>query len=709
MAIVASTTILNGKYKIIREIGQGGMGRVWLAEELVFGSRPVALKEPRTDLPPAELDEVKQRYAQEVQINLALQKVEAPNVVPVYTVEPFDGSSLLSMAFMPNGDLVQLLAQSGGRLPVDRALEITTAILQALRAAHEHPLEIVHRDVKPSNILFDGNNRPYLADFGLAQLSGTSSRSQGQAARPHPGTPAYMAPEQASSTAYLTPAADVYAVGCVLFEMLTGSKYKRVRPGTTAGSLRPETPAWVDAVLAKTTAEDPFDRYSSAADMLTELSAGKPPAGAGPDRSPIPNVRGAGAPKAESMVAVAAADKVHTASGRSAVRRSLYAAAVILLALAAAGAAYYVTQRLGSTSGVKTGAAALAMSGGQGAVPPTDTAAAHALANPELAAGGSASAAAAVITSTAPSTPAVTVPSVDSDPTPVSVSPIDTTVPPRNTRVTPTRAPGRVSTPVLTVTPVPTTPVPVRPPSVSEQPLVTTNDIINVRGGPGTNYRLVGSAQVGETFFVLGRSPAGDWWQVDFHGQPGWLFGQLVTATGTEGVAVAQNIPSPPTAAPVPPTNTPAAQSTATSMAGAAQAPAPSNSNANSGNFPYSLGSTERCDPNPGTTYFSGFVRDANNNPLNAVCIHIDFYGPRNTKCSGCDGVGDGNWGFSPFSGPAKPGTTVSIFVVPCSPNLPPGGQTENTGFGDLTPQSPAWTHTINQSEQCTGIAFYKK
>ena len=217
MAIVASTTILNGKYKVIREIGQGGMGRVWLAEELVFGSRPVALKEPRTDLPPAELDEVKQRYAQEVQINLALQKVEAPNVVPVYTVEPFDGSWLLSMAFMPNGDLVQLLVQAGGRLPVDRAVEITTAILQALRAAHEHPLEIVHRDVKPSNILFDGNNRPYLADFGLAQLSGVSSRSQGQAGRPHPGTPAYMAPEQANSTAYLTPAADIYAVGCVLF------------------------------------------------------------------------------------------------------------------------------------------------------------------------------------------------------------------------------------------------------------------------------------------------------------------------------------------------------------------------------------------------------------------------------------------------------------------------------------------------------------
>ena len=258
------------------------------------------------------------------------------------------------------------------------------------------------------------------------------------------------------------------------------------------------------------------------------------------------------------------------------------------------------------------------------------------------------------------------------------------------------------------------TPAPAQTPTAAASPTsaaaqVTTNDIVNIRTGPGTNYGLAGSAQVGETFRVTGKNAGGDWWQIDYNGQTGWVFGQLVTATGTEGVAVAQNIPAPPTAAPVPPTNTPAPQPTAAPVAAATQAPAQPSANANSGNFPYSLGSTERCDPNPGTTYFNGFVRDANNNPLNAVCVHIDFYGPRNTKCSGCDGVGDGNWGFSPFGGPAKPGTTVSIFVVPCTPNMPAGGQTENTGFGDLTPQSPTWTHTVSQSEQCTGITFFKK
>ena len=95
---------------------------------------------------------------------------------------------------------------------------------------------------------------------------------------------------------------------------------------------------------------------------------------------------------------------------------------------------------------------------------------------------------------------------------------------------------------------------------------------------------------------------------------------------------------------------------------------------------------------------------------MNAVCIQIDFYGPRNTKCSGCDGVGDGNWGFSPFGGPAPPGTPVEIYVVGC-PNggLPPGGATEGSGFGDLTPQSPKWTRTIGESEQCAEITFVKK
>ncbi len=265
---------------------------------------------------------------------------------------------------------------------------------------------------------------------------------------------------------------------------------------------------------------------------------------------------------------------------------------------------------------------------------------------------------------------------------------------------------------VVINTPAPAlTPTAALTPTTTAGAQVTTNDIVNIRTGPGTNYGLAGSAQVGETFRVTGKNAAGDWWQIDYNGQPGWIFGQLVTATGAEGVPVAQNIPAPPPTAtaapPAPPTNTPAAQPTTPPVADA-QPTQPPDPNAG-GNFPFTLGTTERCDPNPGTTYFTGYVRDSNNNLLNAVCIHVAFYEPRKTVCSGCDGVGDGNWGHSPFGGPAPAGTPVEIFVVECPPNFPPYGQSADTGFGNLTPQSPKWTRVINQSEQCTGITFYKK
>jgi uncharacterized protein YraI len=313
-----------------------------------------------------------------------------------------------------------------------------------------------------------------------------------------------------------------------------------------------------------------------------------------------------------------------------------------------------------------------------------------------------------VVPTTAPET------APDAQPTPETAAQAPTTAPQAPlTDTQTTTGTGQGDTDQVVIN----TPAPAQTPTAAASPTsaaaqVTTNDIVNIRQGPGTNYGLAGSAQAGETFRVTGKNAAGDWWQIDYNGQPAWIFGQLVTAAGTEGVAVAQNIPAAPTAAPVPPTNTPApAAPTAAPVAAATQAPAapaPADPNAG-GNFPYILGTTERCDPNPGTTYFSGFVRDSNNNPLNGVCVHVAFYEPRKTVCSGCDGVGDGNWGHSPFGGAAPPGTPVEIFVVPCTPNMPPYGQSAETGFGDLTPQSPKWTRVINASEQCTGITFYKK
>lgn len=270
MSLTPDQIVLN-KYHIRKLIGEGGNGRVWLAEETTFSHRPVAIKEARTELPAAELAEVQRICQQEVDICSRLEQARAPNLVRAFTVEPYNQHLLLVMAYLPGGDLGQLLRTQAGPLPIDQALSIVQDILAPLQVAHNHPDEIIHRDIKPQNILFDEAGRAYLGDWGLAQLSGASQRSQVNA-RSHPGTRLYMAPEQADRSDYLLPSADIYAVGCVLFEILTGARYKHQRPGTLASTLRPDLPAWLDQVLSKALAEDPFDRYPNAGALAAALT-----------------------------------------------------------------------------------------------------------------------------------------------------------------------------------------------------------------------------------------------------------------------------------------------------------------------------------------------------------------------------------------------------------------------------------------------------
>jgi len=257
---------------------------------------------------------------------------------------------------------------------------------------------------------------------------------------------------------------------------------------------------------------------------------------------------------------------------------------------------------------------------------------------------------------------------------------------------TPLPATATPEAPPATATPEPTQP----PPTPTENPVarLTANQTVNVRQGPGTNYAVIGKIEAGQSYEITGKNSAGSWWQFSLNGKPGWVTANLVEVSGDSGtVQVAQNIPAPPAPPTARPAPTSPPQPTAT--------PQPQ--------FPFMLlKGVERCDPNPGQSYVNGWVRFRSNAPRNGVCVHIAFYGPRVTKCSGCDGVGDGQWGFSPFGGPAPKGTTVEVYVVQCPSNIPPGGVTVNTpgGFGDLTPQSDKWVHTFNESEQCTGVTF---
>ena len=270
MPISDNRVILN-KYRILQLISQGGKARIWLAKEGGFARRQVAIREPLLQRSEFDADEIRHRNEQDVLVCAVLSEAGATNFVRAITTEIYESNSLLVMEYASGGDLAGLLKQSLLGLTVTQAVTIALEVLATLAAAHNHPWEIVHRNIKPSNILFDDQGRALLSDFGLAQISGTSQRNQA-AGQSHPGTPAYMAPEQANSTQTLTPAADVYAAGTVLFEMLTGKRYSRVRPGTAPSALNASVAVSLDAVLAKALDTDPWNRYETAGEFATALS-----------------------------------------------------------------------------------------------------------------------------------------------------------------------------------------------------------------------------------------------------------------------------------------------------------------------------------------------------------------------------------------------------------------------------------------------------
>lgn len=239
------------------------------------------------------------------------------------------------------------------------------------------------------------------------------------------------------------------------------------------------------------------------------------------------------------------------------------------------------------------------------------------------------------------------------------------------------------ATPTPTATPAPPTPTPF--------PQARIVQAMNVRAGPGVTYALLGAAPAQAIYPVTGANPQFTWWQIDYLGQRGWVYGELVAASGVEDVAIVTDIapapPPPPTATPVPPTPT------------ITPIPTPY--------FPFLLVNNGVCTPNSSMTYFKGKVLYASGDPFNGACIHVSYEGPRNTKCSGC-GESAGEWGFAPFGNlPGKSGLTVRIYVVPCPEEpLTGAGQNPETGFGPLNPVSPVWTYTIGESVQCTGIVF---
>ena len=205
-----------GRYRLVELLGRGGMGEVWRAHDTVI-DRTVAIK---TLLPHFAQDKTfEHRFRREAR---AAARLDDPHVVPIYDVGEIDGRLYVAMRLINGEDLQTLLNR--GPLGPDRAVGITEQVASALQAAHE--VDLVHRDVKPSNILVTEDDFAYLIDFGIARAAGETGLTSTGATI---GTWSYMAPER-FSTGDIKPSSDIYALACVLYQSLTG---QLPFPGTT--------------------------------------------------------------------------------------------------------------------------------------------------------------------------------------------------------------------------------------------------------------------------------------------------------------------------------------------------------------------------------------------------------------------------------------------------------------------------------------------
>lgn len=256
-----------GRYRLQNMMGQGGMGEVWRAYDTAT-NRTVAIKL----LPPqlATDQTFVQRFRREAE---AAAQLNDPHIIPIHNYGEIDGRLYVDMRLVEGRDLEEKLAN--GPLPPHRAVHIIEQVAQALRAAHK--VGLVHRDVKPSNILLDEDDFAYLIDFGIARGADDAGLT---GSREMIGSWHYMAPERLMAQD-ADARADIYALTCVLYECLTGNRpfpgdslesqvtAHLTLPPPRPSSTRPDLPPDFDAVIAKGMAKEPAERYQT----VTELAA----------------------------------------------------------------------------------------------------------------------------------------------------------------------------------------------------------------------------------------------------------------------------------------------------------------------------------------------------------------------------------------------------------------------------------------------------
>jgi tRNA A-37 threonylcarbamoyl transferase component Bud32 len=260
-----------GRYEIKGELGRGGMATVYRAYDPSF-EREVAIK-----VLPRELmhdPQFRDRFRREIK---TIASLEHPAIVPVYDVGEEDGVPYFVMRYMPGGSLTQWIEK--GKFSLEDAARIIERLSSAL--AYAHKVGLIHRDLKPDNILFDNNGDPFISDFGVAKITDSSTNMTGSGII---GTPAYMSPEQAQGEK-VDNRSDIYGLGVIIFQMLSGHQpYEATTPmGVAVKHItdpvpeilkdNPGLPEQTDIIIKTAMAKDPSLRYQTATELAQALNA----------------------------------------------------------------------------------------------------------------------------------------------------------------------------------------------------------------------------------------------------------------------------------------------------------------------------------------------------------------------------------------------------------------------------------------------------
>jgi len=263
-----------GRYEVISELGQGAMGVVYKARDPLI-DRVVAIKTINLALALDEKEEYENRFYQEAK---AAGRLSHPNIVTIYDVGKNGDVAYIAMEFLEGCELRNIM-NDNGLLPISQVLDIVAQVAQGLAYAHEH--DIIHRDVKPSNVMVVRDGHIKITDFGIARMPYSAVQTQTGMVL---GSPKYMSPEQVMGKS-IDQRSDIFSLGVMLYEMLTGQSpfngdnvnaimYQTLNAiPSPPNSLNPEVPEMIDFIVAKALAKKMEDRYQSARDFAVDLRA----------------------------------------------------------------------------------------------------------------------------------------------------------------------------------------------------------------------------------------------------------------------------------------------------------------------------------------------------------------------------------------------------------------------------------------------------